>query len=602
MSTRLSAVLFHGLALVLGLTMACAPLGFAHAARPAGYNLLPASTVAYLRIADVQDLVGKAQETSIGRIVREQQIRPLLAQLFDSATEAFAPVEERTGLSLPELLAIPQGELTLALVDPDEGRPAVVLLMDFDGQEANAKKLIDRMGIMLDDAGASRSTESVGDTSLTVFNMPDGRQTRLAHVMKASTLLVTSNIDVAKQLLARWNGDQSQPSLGDNGDFGAMMSRTRGPRGAAPQIDWFVDPIGFFKVIARNNVGAQAGLAVLPVLGLDGLRGIGGSITLATEEYDTLLHVHVLLDDPRSGILAMLAFGEGDTTPEAWVPHDVAAYQTGHWDAGKTLQELTTLYDSFRGEGALEAEIKRRISDAMGVDFHKDLLEAMTGRFTSVMWFEPPARPGSQSRLLGIGLEEAESFRPTLAKIVKTISPNITQETYGGIKYYQIASRSLRGDADESAATGTPAPGGPAQPCVGIVGQYLLIADRPAFLHRAITTQADASKSLANELDFKLIASKLRRQSGTKQPCLLTFQRPEEGLRTLYEMATNEQNRRRLAEAAENNRFFTTLHQSLKDNPLPPFAVFKKYLAPGGGMLTDDPSGLHYTGFGLRRD
>jgi hypothetical protein len=136
---------------------------------------------------------------------------------------------------------------------------------------------------------------------------------------------------------------------------------------------------------------------------------------------------------------------------------------------------------------------------------------------------------------------------------------------------------------------------------VGIVGQYLLIADRPTFLQRAITTQADASKSLANELDFKLIASKLQRQSGTNQPCLLTFQRPEEGLRTLYEMATGEENRRRLAAAAENNPFFATLNKSLNDNPLPPFAVFRQYLAPGGGMLTNGPSGLHYTSFGLRR-
>lgn len=259
MSTSFHALLIRGLAPVLGLTMVFAPPGLARAARPAGYKLLPASTVACLRVADVQELVSKFQETSIGRIAREQQFRPLLAQLYGSADEAFEPTEDRIGLSLSELLALPQGELTLAVVEPEEGRPAVVMLMDVVGQEANTRKLIDRIEIMLQDAGGSRSTETVKGTTLTVFDMRGEQQNRLVHLLKESTLLVTSNVEVAKQLLDTWSGDQTQPSLGDNGDFGAIMSRTRGPRGASPQIDWFVDPIRFFKAVARDNLRRKPG-------------------------------------------------------------------------------------------------------------------------------------------------------------------------------------------------------------------------------------------------------------------------------------------------------------------------------------------------------
>ena len=72
-------------------------------------------------------------------------------------------------------------------------------------------------------------------------------------------------------------------------------------------------------------------------------------------------------------------------------------------------------------------------------------------------------------------------------------------------------------------------------------------------------------------------------------------------MRALYDMAINEDNRRRLAQVAENNAFFTAIHQSLEDNPLPPFEVIKQYLAPAGGVLTSDESGIHFTAFGLRR-
>jgi hypothetical protein len=44
------------------------------------------------------------------------------------------------------------------------------------------------------------------------------------------------------------------------------------------------------------------------------------------------------------------------------------------------------------------------------------------------------------------------------------------------------------------------------------------------------------------------------------------------------------------------------LYDALEANPLPPFSEIAKYLAPGGGMLVSDETGLHYTAFALRRE
>ena len=56
-----------------------------------------------------------------------------------------------------------------------------------------------------------------------------------------------------------------------------------------------------------------------------------------------------------------------------------------------------------------------------------------------------------------------------------------------------------------------------------------------------------------------------------------------------------------LAAGAQDNPFLQTLNQALEDNPLPPFAVIRKYLAPTGSILRSDDSGFHYIGFSLRR-
>jgi hypothetical protein len=57
-----------------------------------------------------------------------------------------------------------------------------------------------------------------------------------------------------------------------------------------------------------------------------------------------------------------------------------------------------------------------------------------------------------------------------------------------------------------------------------------------------------------------------------------------------------------LAEQGANNPLFKSLDQALKDNPLPPFSVLAQYLSPGGGMMVNDETGIHYSTFTLKRE
>ena len=131
---------------------------------------------------------------------------------------------------------------------------------------------------------------------------------------------------------------------------------------------------------------------------------------------------------------------------------------------------------------------------------------------------------------------------------------------------------------------------------------YFLITDSEKLFEQVVITKSDASLSLANELDFKLIANKLQRQQGETKAGMISFNRPEESFRALYELATAGSTQTSLAAASENNGVFRALHGALTNNPLPPFAVLARYLAPGGALVTDDETGIHYTAFTLRRD
>ena len=88
----------------------------------------------------------------------------------------------------------------------------------------------------------------------------------------------------------------------------------------------------------------------------------------------------------------------------------------------------------------------------------------------------------------------------------------------------------------------------PNQLCFGVVDDYLLIANRTQALERGIATRRQSSKTLKNELDFKLIHSKLRRQPSGKSPGSFSFARPEETFRAMSVLANIYRDQKRLEE------------------------------------------------------
>ena len=104
---------------------------------------------------------------------------------------------------------------------------------------------------------------------------------------------------------------------------------------------------------------------------------------------------------------------------------------------------------------------------------------------------------------------------------------------------------------------------------------------------------------LSDADDFKLIADAVKSQTGETQPSALSFNRPEQGLKFIYDLALGEQAQSALQRGAENNDFLRTLNSAFLDHPLPPFQEISKYMAPAGGVLFNRPTGLHYLSFSM---
>jgi hypothetical protein len=562
-------------------------------------RVLPKSTLAFVRIADTPQLVSRFRETSLGRISQDEQVKPLVSGVYAAAEEAWTQIEDRVGLPLNQLLAIPQGEISVAFVGQtknEEGKyvgpSGVVLLIDVKDRIADANKLLDKGAQFMEENGGRRETEMVDGVELTKYSGPDGNSAYL--FVREGTIVVSTNKELAVGVHTSWSGAADGESLADNDKFASIMSRCSGSVDDPPQVTWFVDAIDLIRALARGNTAAQTGLALFPVLGLDGIKGVGGSWTFATGDFDGIMHMHVLLESPRSGVVEMLALGSGDVTPEAWVPADASSYITLHWDVDETFGVAARLYNSLMNEGAFEAEVQRRLSERIGADFEKEILPLLDGRVTMMNWVDRdgPPRLNSQTTVVGVKVTDSEAFRPIHDKIVEKFAERLEKKSFAGTEYHMIK----QGEPNE-ALNNARRP----EPCLAIVGDYLLIADSTLALEHAIKTANTPNGSLASDVEFKLIASRIKRQIGGDKPGMLQFTKPEEGMRLLYDLAAADTTRQQVSSQADSNKFFKKLDETMKDNPLPPFSVLARYLAPGGGMVTSDETGFHYTSFTLRR-
>lgn len=596
--------------LSLSLITAVLACSVASADRPGSPELLPASTLAFVRVRNAREMVEKFQETSAGRMFQDEEIKPMVDHLYGSAEEAYGEVEERIGLSLNDLLSLPQGEISIALVAPEEGPPAVALLFEAGENVDTALTLLNRGEERAAQDGIEKKTQKIGDVTLNLYEGVGPQNRTICQFEKDGVIGITSDLALAEVMLNIWAGkDTDIKTLADNDEFNTIMSKCKGSKDEPPQLAFYFDPIGIARTVSRGNLGAQTAMAILPALGLDGLKGIGGSMILAPEEFDSVVHMHVSLDNPRAGAIEAIAMESGDPTPEAWVPDDVVSYTTIYWDLEKTWDKSSTLYDSFTDEGRSAGEVERRISTPLGVDFIEDILMEIDGRATYITWIEPPARINSQTNFFAIRVKDRKSAKKTLDKLMSKYSDRFEERTYAGVSYYYDKEApdfeqrrreriEERGGDLEQPRLSIRRP----EPCIGLMDDYIFASDSVGFMEHVINTKGRPKTSLANNLEYKAIASKIRRHSGTGKPGMVRFERPDAALKNLYDMAADDNTRSTLSGAAEGNRFFKALDGALTDNPLPEFSVMQKYFAPTGALVTNDDTGIHYMGFVLRNE
>lgn len=604
-----------------GLSLTCGPWLLA-AERPAATRLIPEKSFAYVRIASVNEMREAMDQSGIGRMMKDEQLKPLVGDLYLAATQLFSEVSDRVGVSLDELLSIPQGEVAFALIpletsEPEQAKDApkdnspdavrqrlearrnrsplgLIALVEAADNAHLMRQMISQVEAQIPAGRVNRSVRTFLGTEIVSYKRGEGPGSMPFSIAeKDGTFIMGIGPGVVDELLERWKEGGSQGTLAQNTDFANVMSHCVGAEETRPQLTFYADPYHLVEAIVKANGGA-AGLVwpILESLQIDKIKGIGGSsFTGGEDDFEGIVHVHMLIESPRDGVLAVVRPGEGTTQPEPWVPADVVSYTTLHWNFLKTYEGIGRIVARFQSDDAMERFVEKPVKDRTGVDLKADILEQLTGRLSIIRWNEPPNRLNSGTQTWAIEVKDPAAAEKTMQKLFDSFGNAMKKDLFGGKTLY-IPVTPQQGNFPESLRR--------PEPTVALIGNYIVGSDSRKAIENLIQAEGGNVPQLVNSPEYELIASEVGGKLDAAKPFLFTFMRSEEVFRQIYDLAKDPRSREFLKQQGENNRVAKMLVDALEKNELPAFSAFSKYFAPSGAFAYDDPTGLHYATFTLR--
>jgi len=615
---RLKLALVTCLTLVAGLIADCGPgqlWGPGEAwgqvpSRPSAPELLPQETVAYVQIPNIQRLKENFAETGFGQMLADDRVAPLVEQVYEELSYLYTDyVEETVGVKLDELLTLPAGEICFAVVAPRRDTPKFVLLLDINEESAAADTLIRKGRELAERESIPMESETEGEFDVEIINRNSDEF--LAYVRRDGTFLACTDRDVLSGILTRWMGEAPADdlTLADNRKFITIMNRCSSVHeGHTHEIAFFVDPFEIISSSLRGQAQRPLVLGILRTAGLDGLLGIGGTALFDEQGYESVTHLHISLANPRKGVFKIIALKPGLYEPEPWVPDDVVTYWTSNWDVNNVYQQIQEIYASYEPPTPWEDLVQRRINEQLEIDFEADVIDNLTGRMTYITWNQPPARFNSQMNILAIELQDGETFRNTvLAAIEDQVdlenNDDVELIKYEGIEIWQARVDEERAEQrrarmeEDGFTVNVRIP----QPCMSIIGNSLIVAENPEFIHLAIDTFQGNHDKLLDDAQFQEVTDHMIRLLKTDLPSMTVYSRPDQQFRNLLQLTDDVSIREFLENASEEVEFAGRFKDALDDHPLP-VEELVDYFSPSGAFLTNDESGLHMLAFQTRNE
>ena len=536
-----------------------------------GEKLLPKDTLAFFTIADVPEFRQKWDKTSIGQLLHDPQLKPFLDDVQKKIDEASKNMESETGVSISDLLEVPQGELTVALLEKPARKLSFVFMLEFGKNKATIEKLLKKFDEALEKEQAEHTTQEIEKIAVHVYTLknpePDNPFKTITYFTDEEFLVFSTEVEALKEVLERWEGN-SDDSLADNEQFKYIQTQTKLESGE-PLVKWFVNPIGLIQsgiTMAQATI-PQAGLAAafLPMFGVDGWKGWGGDMDFDEGEFEGISNSFIYAENPK-GLLGVFLFPATELAPPKWVPATIGSYNAANWNIAGAYTSIETLVDSFQGRGATGRVLDQIAEQGPMIHAKKDLLDHLDGKIhilQSEAKDTDDDTPPTPLVLAAFGLKDAAKIKKTLAAAAKSAASNLESRDFNGETIYEIFTP----NSDQSVSLAV------------TEGQLIITNDTP-LLEGILRGQSGGRAALIDSSEYKRISKYFPSKTS-----MVSFQRSEAQFKTYYNMLRKSDN----------------FIDGIDVSKLPPFEGISKYFQPSGSYTIPDKKGAKSVAYSLKR-
>ena len=566
---------------------------------------LPSRVVAYFSVPNVTELKKRFEQSQYGLMVKDPAMADFVADVKTALANASKDVQAQGGFALTDLMSVPNGNMTMAVLIGGRQGPGYVMMLDFGTKRTTIDQLMTKAAEGLSNNGAKKTQVDAGGVSITDFELPlpppdpnaageaapqiPKSLSRIGWFVKDTTLVVGNGAETLRSVIARWDGKHSS-TFANNPVYRYIAEKGAGD-GAQPIFEWFFDPIsmttGVVNAAFPDNFQAQLILGFLAPLGLDKVRGIGGTVNMVTPKYEDISRTVIYVDPPRIGALDLLKFPAIAQSPPKWVPANVDSYMSLNWDLKSAWRGIATLVDSFnaQGPGTFDALMDQLAQDPMGPMIHpkKDLVDHLSGRIQFLTDSIQPQQAGDapvQRMLFALGVKNVDGIKATANKLANSPGSPVMTRQFRGETIYVLPVAVQLGD--------------PAGSSIGlsITQGNLMIGVPDTLIEQAIRGDVEP---LSGSADYKRLASGFPASSSS-----ISYNKQSTQVRFLYDLLRSGA----FPPAAPGAGFPGADAQGpvpLDFKKLPPFEAIEKYLFSSGSYIIPDKNGAVFVGFSPKK-
>lgn len=537
-----------------------------------GQQLLPPDTLAYAGIADVPAFRERWKQSSFGAMQEDPEFEEFLRDMRVQLDEWTGGLEQTLGLSWATLWEAAQGELSLGLIQTADQELAPVAVIDFgDNPEAVARLMRTVEDRLAAEGGDKMTLQAEGAEMVTWTKQHNGRKQSFSYTLRDGHLVLSNRLPALMETIAGRNREKSA-SFAASEEYRRIIEQAS-PNGDPGLVRWYADPLRLVDALLAANLQGKPQMDMvrgfLNRIGLDRFEAIGGTVNLATGEFDSVARVVGHVKQPSEGLLEAFRLPASRQRPPEWVSEDVSLYAQMNWSFVRAYQAVGGFFDTLQGPGAFDEAVGSMPLGQSGLKLKEDLVDQLVGPLHIVADVPESVEDATrQPALFALGVRDADRMAESMGKLAESIGGKL--RTVEGETIYEFSIPSVL--PGKTTTIGTTVASG-----------SLMVSTDADFL-AGVLRDRGRKRPLAESLAYRRVAEQFPEETS-----MISFQRQDKDFESLYESIRSGELLPRVPGVAA----------ALDFSKLPRFDVLRRYLQSTGSFIEPTPDGFRLVDFAL---